>query len=235
MTADPFQTPRAPQGPGKLTPDQAGRIDLGRAFSEGWELMKRNLGVWLGVSLVYALLLVGSVALFLIPAIVVGPALLWGYSRYQLSAYEGRGAFGDLWDGFSHLGRALAGYIPLFLASFLLSLVPQGISIAGAEMEAPVVSLVGSLLSLVVSLVTLRWMFAGLYIVEHGMNGIDAIRASWTATRGQWLTLFLFGLLAAAVSILGVLALIVGIIPAAAVITFTYVSMYRQLTGPAQV
>jgi uncharacterized membrane protein len=73
--------------------------------------------------------------------------------------------------------------------------------------------------------------FALYFAVDRRMGPLDAFRASWNYTRGQWLSIFLLVLAGIAIAILGLVALIVGIIPASAVIAFMWISAYRQLTG----
>lgn len=231
MTADPFQTPQAPVG-GPQAPGEYGAIDIGRAYATGWELTKRSFLPWLGVSLIVGLLIVLSSALFLIPVLVVGPAMMWGFMHYHLEVYEGRGEVRDAFSGFQEIGPALSGFLLFILCSVLISLPAQAISLIGIQMESAILQLVSTLLSLVVTLVTLRWAFAPLFIVEHRMNGLDAIRASWRATQGQWLTVFLFYLAAGAILILGTICLLVGIFPASAVVYFAFVAVYRQMVGP---
>ncbi len=231
MTFDPYQTPSAPPAEGDdFEPD--GRIDVGRAFADGWELMKSNLPTAFGMFVVMGLLSVVSVLLLIIPALFVIPALWWGFYGWMLDAYEGRGTFGQLFDGFSNLAAALMGFLPLFFAGALLALPGQALEIAAESADQPLLLIGASLLSIIANLITLRWSFAGFFIVERDMNGIDAIRASWRATKGQWFTVFILAMAAGLLMVVGVLLLLVGVIPAAAIATFAYVSAYRQLVGP---
>ena len=235
MTADPFQPPKAPVGPGP-SGHEIGRIDIRSAFQTGWELTKRAFFPWLGVTIVAGLLVMLSAMLLFIPVLIVGPAIIWGVMHYHLEVYEGRGEFGDVFSGFRELGPALSGFLLLFLCSFAISLPGQALSFVGAQSDSLVLVLITNLLSLAASiavmLISLRWSFASWFIVEHRMNGVDAIRASWRATRGQWVTLFLLGLASCGVILIGMICLGIGVFPATAIVYFAFTAAYRQLVGP---
>ncbi|MEL6187554.1 MAG: hypothetical protein AAFU79_23290 [Myxococcota bacterium] len=230
----PYQTPEASREPTSLAQGQ-GRLDIGRALSEGWALTKEHFWTALGVGVAFYFLVGLSIVLLVLPSLIVGPTLAWGVTRYGLDAYDGRGEFSTLFDGFSRIGDALKGLFLLGLISFAVAVPGEALQLVGEQADAPVIGLLGSLISIAVGLVSLRWVLGAFFAVEHNLNGYDALVASWRATSGQWLTIFLFALATFAVALLGLLCFVVGIIPASIVIFFAYVSAYRQIAGgPAQ-
>lgn len=236
MTTNPYQAPDA--GPDRSPfsgggAGEPGRIDISRALKEGWELMTQNVILWLGVIVVAALVTMVSAAALFVPFLVVGPAIFWGYTRFQLDCYEGRGEFGALWSGFSDLGGTLVKMWVFILFSLAVGMLSNGLQLAGDFADSALISFVGGIAAVAINLLALRWSFAPWYIVDQGMGGIDAVKASWKATEGQWLTVVLLALAMGAVVLVGVLALLVGVIPAAALVGFAQTSAYRQLVGPA--
>lgn len=91
---------------------QSGAIDAGGCISNGWQLVKPNYGVFLGMT---TLFIVGSIVLSCIPivggvlfSIVLGPALTIGMYRAFFREMDGaRADFGMLFSGFEKMGVAV--------------------------------------------------------------------------------------------------------------------------------
>lgn len=90
---------------------------------------------------------------------------------------------------------------------------------------------VGTLLLIIPGIIFgLMFMFYGYVMVEKGLGPIEALKESKRLTAGVKWDLFLFSLLAIGLNLLGVLALIVGVL---ATMTVTFIAMahlYRQRT-----
>ena len=78
--------------------------------------------------------------------------------------------------------------------------------------------------------VGLRLSFVTLLVVDEGFGPIEAIRESWRRTSGFGWTLLGIGLVAIPVVLVGLLALIVGVIPAVMVIALTIPTMFAAVT-----
>ena len=78
--------------------------------------------------------------------------------------------------------------------------------------------------------VGLRLSFVTLLVVDEGYSPIEAIRESWRRTSGFGWTLLGIGLVAIPVALVGLLALIVGVIPAVMVIALTTPTMFAAVT-----
>ena len=77
--------------------------------------------------------------------------------------------------------------------------------------------------------INLRLMFATYLVVDGKAGVIAAIKESWIMTRGQIWTIVKLALLSLVVALLGAIALIVGLLVAIPVITFTYAHYYVAL------
>jgi uncharacterized membrane protein len=78
--------------------------------------------------------------------------------------------------------------------------------------------------------VALRLSFVILLIVDEGCGPIEAIAESWRRTSGYGWTLFGIAVLTWPVLAVGLLALAVGVIPAAMVIALTGPTMFAAVT-----
>ncbi len=234
--ANPFEAPqvggRALEGGGG-----GGTLDPVRALTSGWEATKRNIGPWLGITVVGFLLLSVSVAT-IVGWIIIGPLLLWGAVVFTLNADDGEAQFGDLFSGFSRFGDALGGMLGYIVLTFIIGLPGSALSYANTaiQMSSGDSSAVLSFLAPVVSLVwtfavTIRLLYAPYYIVDQGMGPVEALKASWEVTRDQKANNFILVLLFIPVAIAGFLALCVGILPAMWVMYGALAAGYRQLSG----
>lgn len=76
----------------------------------------------------------------------------------------------------------------------------------------------------------IRLQFYAYFIIDKNMGPIESLKASWVITKGMTMNLFLFGLLLAAVVILGFVALIVGLLVALPVVSIATAYVYRRLS-----
>ena len=68
--------------------------------------------------------------------------------------------------------------------------------------------------------------FVPYLVMDKKMETVEAVKTSWEMTKGHTLTIFLIGLLAIPIAILGLLMLIVGIIPASMWIEGAFAAIY---------
>jgi hypothetical protein len=212
-------------------PVAAGRIDPSRAISEGWRAMVEGFPLWLGIGLLFPLLMIAS-TVTVIGFFLLVPVLAWGATAAGLAIFDGRGEFGLLFSGFTDYGTKLITMWGVLLLSIAVQVPGQAAAMAAQATGEPGLAALGSLVSLAWSLaVVLPLSFATFFAVDRRMGAVESFRASWRATRGQWFNLLLLVLAQIAIALLGLLALVVGIIPAVAVIVFMWISAYRQLAG----
>ena len=211
-------------------PASPGRIDVSRALAEGWSAMLEGFPLWLGVGLAGSALILLA-ALTVIGLFVLVPVLAWGAIAAMLAIFDRRGQFGLLFSGFSDYGSRLVTMLGVFLLLFAVQLPGELAAVAGKHSGQPALEALGNLLNLAWNLAMLPLSFAPYFAVDQGTGALEAFRASWRHTRGQWLQILLLVLAGIAVAIVGLAALLVGLIPASAVIAFMWISAYRQLTG----
>ena len=74
-------------------------------------------------------------------------------------------------------------------------------------------------------------MFFKLIIVDKKLGAIDALKASWNLTNGHKVDLFVFGLLAVGICMLGELACGIGLLVAGPIVMYAMAHIYLKLTN----
>lgn len=196
-------------------------FSISEALSFGWDTTKKNLGFLVGVSLVA----------YLLPQIVVGifggdpdssSASLWnflssiysmiisiGMITISLKFVRGKQAeWADLFNGYALFFNYLVGMILyglMVLLGFIALIIP-GIYLA------------------------LKYQFVGYFIVDKKMGPIDALKASGEATKGELMHLLGTSFAFMGVTLLGFLALILGIFVAMPVVMLAYAFIFEKLS-----
>jgi uncharacterized membrane protein len=73
--------------------------------------------------------------------------------------------------------------------------------------------------------------FAGLLIMDGNLNAGEAISLGWQATKRHWIKFVLLSLVAMVLSLLGVIALYVGVFVACAWLTLGQIYIYEEAFG----
>ena len=76
---------------------------------------------------------------------------------------------------------------------------------------------------------SVRWMFAELYVVDQGMRPLEALRASSALTSGYRWKLFFFSLASCLLILVGVFFFIIGAVVAVIAIKFAVIDLYKKL------
>lgn len=93
-----------------------------------------------------------------------------------------------------------------------------------------ILTIIGFLFFIIPGIVlAVRMQFYVYFIVEEEVGPIDAIKKSWNLTKGSFWNIFLFGLLAGGVQILGALALLVGLIFTTPTMWVAWAVVYEKL------
>ena len=112
------------------------------------------------------------------------------------------------------------------------ALIGQAVQLVGTLTNSGLLLGLGVIINLVWTFaIMLRFYFAILYMVDRRMGPIEALQISWESTRGQTLKLVGLVLATGVVMIIGLLALVVGMIPASTVAYLMWTSAYRQMVG----
>lgn len=202
------------------------------AIKFGWETFKKNPGfliglvvilyaIEFGVSILFAPLYGNhnaSVSLvFLVNVIssVISIVISLGFIKALLNLVDkGKGNFADLYSEFSNV-KLLVNYV---LGSIIVS----------------VAILIGFILLIIPGIyLSLRLVFFTYFLVDKNMGAMEAVQASWKATSGNVINLIIFGFLGVGLTILGALALLVGLLVAIPVLMVASTYVYKMLSQQA--
>jgi len=191
----------SPQNPASWTPPAGIRASGGRLISEGWALVKADLGNYIVISLLFALL--SGVPL------IQGP-LIAGFHIFTMKKLLGRNAeFGDLFKGFNL-------FVPTLVASLLIGLF----TFAG--------TLLCIIPGLVVAAM---YKFTYLFIVDKRMDFWPAMQASHAVVKNDYFGFTMFLILAFLVNLLGVLCCIVGLLVTIPLTFAAITVAYKEIVG----
>ncbi len=233
MTENPYTPPSSDLGvePGRRLAGGAGDFDIGECVNEAWANTWAHFPLWLGVGFV------GISAMMLAAATVVGlfivvPVLWWGGIYFLLRVHDGGAEFGDLFAGFSRYAVVLVGMLVCYVLLLLVGMVGPGLQFAGEAIGNNAFIWAGMATNLVIALlVTPRLNFAYFYIVDQDLSPTEALARAWADTaKARWKVLVMV-ILSILFMVVGVMALVVGMIPAAMVVSMMWVSAYRQIAG----
>jgi len=209
---NPFEPPRsAPRrlGPPSSGPQGTGTLDISRSVSDAWSALTRNLGVlWLSF-LVLIVTISASVLACVLPVLVVGPVVAWGYQRLLLQAHDGEASLNTLFEGFQDVGSVWIRMVGIALSLGALTVAVVGVLAGFVGLGYAVADTTGLVLGLLLALpvflaflvVLLRFQFATPMIVDAPIGPLDALSRSWEETAPVWLTLVLQVLAIFAISV----------------------------------
>ncbi|GMU74236.1 MAG: hypothetical protein AMXMBFR44_4330 [Candidatus Campbellbacteria bacterium] len=195
-------------------------LSIKEMFRASWATFKKNAWMFVGATAVVG---VASVVLDslsdntdgLIEAIIsvfTAVTLWWlymGFLRMALTAYAG---------GMLKFEMLFSGRWPMLLQFAIASLL-TGIIVA-----------IGIVLLIVPGIIAqMGLLFAALFVVDKGMKGIDAMKASWKLTKGHRWNLFLAFLVLILFNVAGALAFGVGLLVTVPMSLVALVYLYREL------
>ena len=185
------------------TPPVGVQAQTGRWISEGWQMVKADMGTYVLMAVIFTLL--NSV----VPVIIQGP-LVAGFHIFIIKKLLNRPTdFGDLFKGFNY-------FVPALVASLVISLFVFG----------------GTLLCIIPGLViAAMYKFTYLFIVDKRMDFWPAMEASHAVVKNDYFGFTMFLLAMALVNLLGILCCIVGILVTLPV-TFAAITVaYKEVVG----
>jgi uncharacterized membrane protein len=192
------------------------RFSIDEAVRFGWDTVKANLGLMIGLTIViYAVSGAGQVLHFLpvlgsIGSWLLGIIMSMGMTRVVLKFVDGgKGDFNDLFASFD----VLLDYLG---ASVLYSLVVVG----------------GLCLLIVPGIIwAIRFGFFGYFIIDRKLGAMDALKASSALTQGAKWDLFVLGLAVLGINLLGALCLGIGLLVTMPTTTLAMGFVFRRLQG----
>lgn len=189
----------------------SGGLDASDCISQGWAMVKPNLGIFIIGSIIYMVISI-AVGLTQIGSFILGGPLMGGFFVFCFKALDGKTPeIGDLFKGFSR-----------FLQLMLLYIV-MGVIVA-----------VGMVLLIVPGIyLVVAYTFAIPLVIDQNLGFWEAMELSRKTVGKQWGSVFVLLLLNALVILLGILALGVGIIVALPVsmcsITYAYTRLFPRM------
>jgi len=188
------------------------RFSKGESIKFGWDVATGNLGLF-----VVALLIMCMISVFPVffDSWVVGlvsgileMVVSLGLMKMCLRFVDGdRGELVDLFATFSLL-------ISYLIASILVGFVTT----------------IGLILLIIPGIIWgIRFQFFGWVIVDKNVGPFEAMQESWEITRGSAWNLFLLWIMLAGINILGMMALLVGLLVTIPLTMLTIGYVYRQL------
>jgi len=190
------------------------RFSIDEAIRFGWNTVRANLGLMVGLTIVVNALSGAGGALHAVPVLgsiggwLLATIMAMGMTRIVLKFVDGgRGDFNDLFSNFDV-------FLDYLGASVLYGLIVLG----------------GLCLLIVPGIIwAIRFGFFGYFILDRKLGAIDALKASSALTKGAKGDLFIFGLAAIGINILGALCLGIGILVTQPTTSLAAGFIYRRL------
>lgn len=204
-------------------PSRPANLQVGYLFGRGWETFKTNIGMSILIMLVFGFLtnLGGGYGsdrstfqnLLGLVSFLIAPALTAGYNIAFLKMVRGEDVqFGMLFSGFSKFGRAFGVYYLMVISVVL-----------------------GMVLLIVPGIIIGLGLIPAMYLVLDDDRGvIDTLKRAWEMTNGEKGKLFVVMLALLGFNILGVLALVVGVVVTITISGLIIAAAYDELAGESQ-
>lgn len=205
-------------------PFRTGAVNPMDCYKIGWDLIKERYWLFLGITFVGSL--IGSIA----PLMILFGPMMCGMYMCMLSKYRGGIlSFEILFKGFDHFKESLiatlilivcatAILIPVIMLTTILLIM---ISVTGAAQGEAHIANPGPLFFLLLIfmmgvmfflslLINILFTFSYQLIADRGMTGVDAVKTSVKAARGNLWGLFILALLTMALNLAGILCCCIG-------------------------
>jgi uncharacterized membrane protein len=190
------------------------RFSVDEAIRYGWNTVRANLGLMVGLTIVVNALSGAGGALHVVPVLgsigswILATIMAMGMTRIVLKFVDGgRGDFNDLFSNFDV-------FLDYLGASVLYGLIVLG----------------GLCLLIVPGIIwAIRFGFFGYFILDRKLSAIDALKASSALTKGAKGDIFILGLAAIGINILGLLCLGIGVLVTQPTTALAFGFVYRRL------
>lgn len=198
-------------------------FSISEVLSFGWETFKKNVSFFIilvviifGVQFVVSIFTasfddssLGKFVVYVLGA-VVSLVVSVGITKITLDFVDGKkGDFKDLYQQYplllNYIGASILGGL-IVLVGFILFIVP------------------GIYLSV-------KLCFTSYAVVDKKLGPVEALKASYNMTKGNWWNLALLGIVSVLIVIAGALALLVGLFVAIPVVMLAFAYAYRKLSS----
>jgi hypothetical protein len=208
-------------------------VEIGNYFSRGYDIMKSDMGGYIGFALLGGII---SVVANFIPlaSLLITPFLMFGFHlvSHAISAKRIIPPFGTFFEGFNQYSKILV--ITLITGiTYILLFIPLIITIGGSaffslltttgkeQVDAASTMFAGMAGSFIIIFIvtilailyiSISLIFSSLIAVFHGVEPIEAMKLSWKVINKNWLMWFIFVLASTVLIFIGVLFCLVGLI-----------------------
>jgi uncharacterized membrane protein len=209
-------------------------FSIGDCIRFGWETFKKRPGILIGAFLLTAL--IPSLPGLLVPA----PEVVPGAPPPPPSGAQMAAALASIvLSIFTTLGAttfALRAHDDIERVRLADLWNPQPFwRFLGAELLAGIIIFIGFLLLVVPGIIAAIGLgFAPYGVIDRGKGPVEALKDSWNITKGHKGQLFLFGLALLGLNLLGVIALVVGVLVTVPMTWLAVTHAYRALRAQAQ-
>ena len=256
MSTNPYATPKAavadePRAQGEYIPGGRG-VPVSHAWSwiaEGWTLFRAEPGLWIGIIVVFVVILFGMAVLPIIGPVaqnLLMPVFMGGIVLGCRAIDDGSGLqFNHLFAGFKDRFGTLVAVGALYLAGFVAVLVIVmlitgagvfALFTAGATQEDIMASgaawglLLAVLIAMALSLpLVMAVWFAAPLVVFHDLGAVEAMKASFMGCLRNILTFIVYGIIGFFLSILATIPLGLGWLVLGPVLAASVYSAYRDI------
>jgi hypothetical protein len=207
-------------------PDTTERVPIEEALKFGWDGMKKNFWLLFGMMLVTGVpYMICNVIIGLAgdkhPIMVIVLSLIGMVTLLICSL------------GIIRVACKIVSQESIAFAD-LFSVLPRVFSYVGATILFIIAFYIGLFLLIIPGIiVAIKLQFYPYFIADKNMGPIAALKASWAATKDVKLRLFLLYLVFGVVNTVGVLALLIGLVPASMVVMIAQAFVYRRLAETA--
>lgn len=254
MTTNPYAAPKAAVADETLiisadfVPGGESR-PFGRGWAwiaEGWELFKRQPGLWIGIILLLFVIFVGAALIPIVGGLLMtlfGPVFAAGV-MIGCKALDGGGELelGHLFAGFRERTGTLIGVGALYLGATLVIMLvvglimgvgmfammgggdPQAVAAMGMTMVLAMLVMFALLLPVIMAI----W-FAAPLVVFHEHGAVDAMKGSFSGCLKNILPFLLYGVVLFAFSIVASLPLLLGWLVLGPVTAASIYTSYRDI------
>jgi hypothetical protein len=188
-------------------------IDIGGCIGRGWQLVKKNFWLLIGVSFVGGLIAAGGGIPYLGPIIglIIGGPMMGGLYALYLKKIRGQPAtFGDAFIGFS------TAFVPLMLTHLVSGLL----------------TIVGCLLCILPGIyLGVGWIFAVPLVMDKKIEFWPAMELSRKVVSKHWWLMFGFLIVCGLVTLAGVIACCVGVFVSIAIVEAALMYAYEDIFG----
>ncbi|NQT29220.1 MAG: hypothetical protein HQ596_01480 [Candidatus Saganbacteria bacterium] len=204
------------------------KFSMGDELGFGWNTMKSNFWFFVGFLILMGLVywIPGAIASFFERSapFLSGLFNLVAWVLYMIASMGlvklALGYCDSKKGEFSYLFSSYRLFFKYFFGSLLYGLIVLG----------------GLILFIIPGIIwAIMFQFFPYFVVDKGLGPIEALKKSAAITAGAKWTLFLFGILACLINLLGALCLMVGLFVTIPLTLVAYAAVYRKLLNQAKV